>query len=307
MENRRPFLVLRLNLLGKPLFIVLNDLAGPLHNQTGATVIRIQQYPFCCRIILLEMQHNFRLRAPEPIDGLVVVAHDEQIILRRGQHPHDIVLELVDILKLIHQNIPELPLPGPENILPLLQKLVAVDQHIVKIDFIAAPQPVVILIENGKKALRITGSSLIFLQVHPVIFHLADLRGDAANQLRLVVGLQLLLIDGLPQKLIFLILPENIVGPIAVGQLQDLEKDRVEGTKRNRRIRAVRQSQIPLLHFPCRRFCKGDHQNLSGWNVTDFRQILNPSRKHHRLTGTGSRQNQHGAVTMSDGLLLYFR
>ena len=81
----------------------------------------------------------------------------------------------------------------------------------------------------------------------------------------------------------------------------------MKGTKRNSRIRAVRQPQIPLLHFPCRRFCKSNHQNLSGWNVTDFRQILNPSRKYHRLTGTGSRQNQHGAVTVGDGLLLYFR
>ena len=146
---------------------------------------------------------------------------------------------------------------------------------------IAAAEPVIVFVENGCEAFGVAGGSLILLQIHPVIFHLTDLGGDAADELRLVVGFQLLLIDCLPQELILLLLPENIVGPITVGQLQDLKKDRMERAEGNRRTAAVRQLQIPLLHLPRRRFCKGNNQNLSGMDVTDFRQIPDPPGKHH--------------------------
>ena len=183
VQNRRSFLLVRLNFLGKTLLIILDNLAGSFHNQARTAVVRIQKHLFRRRIILFEVQHNLRLRAAETVDGLVVVAYDEQVILRRRQHPHNVVLQLIDILKFIHQDIPEFPLPGPENVLSFLQKLVAVDQHIVEIDFIAAAQAVIVFVKNGGKAFGIAGCGLIFLQVHPIIFHLADFRRDTADEL----------------------------------------------------------------------------------------------------------------------------
>ena len=49
----------------------------------------------------------------EPIDRLIVVSHYEQIIPGRRKHTDHIILRLVHILKLIHQNIAVLPLPRP--------------------------------------------------------------------------------------------------------------------------------------------------------------------------------------------------
>ena len=120
MQDGRPLLILSPNLLGETLPVVLDDPTGSLHNRLTATIIHIQKHSLCLWIILLKMKHNLRLRTPEPVDGLVVVSYDEQIILRSCKHADNIVLEPVDILELVHQNIPELPLPGPQDILPLL-------------------------------------------------------------------------------------------------------------------------------------------------------------------------------------------
>ena len=253
------------------------------------------------------MEHDLRLGSPEPVDGLVIISHDEQIVLRGRQHAHDIVLELVNILELIHQNIPELSLPGSQDIRAFLQKLIAVAQHIVKVDLSAAPQPVVILIENRKKAFGITGRGLIGPQIRPFIFHPADLRGDAGKQLRLIVRLQLLPEDRLLKKPVFFFLPENIFRTVAVGQLQDLKKDRVKRAERHFCAFVSRHAEIPLLHFPGRRPCKGDNQNFSGIDTTDLCQIPDPPGQNESLPRSGSGQNQHGTVPVSNGLLLHPR
>ena len=112
-QDRRPLFLCRPDVFGEALLIVADHPARALYDRPRAAVIRIQQHPPGRRIVLLKMQHDLRLRAPEAVDGLIVVPHDKKIVLRGRQHPHDVILELVDVLKLIHQDVAEFSLPGP--------------------------------------------------------------------------------------------------------------------------------------------------------------------------------------------------
>ena len=63
------------------------------------------------RIILGEAQHDPRPGTPELVDGLVIVPHHKEVVLREGQHPEDLILDPVHILELIHEDIAEFFLP----------------------------------------------------------------------------------------------------------------------------------------------------------------------------------------------------
>ena len=80
---------------------------GPvvLHHQDGAG----------SRESLIEIRQEAAVRAAPGIDGLVGISHHEEVAVVIAQHPHQVVLWLVDILKFIHHDVfqPLLPLqPG---------------------------------------------------------------------------------------------------------------------------------------------------------------------------------------------------
>ena len=209
----------RINFLGKPLLIMPNHLPCALHNLRRRAKIRIQHHPFGLGVILLKIQHNLRLRSPKTVNRLIIIPHNKQIILRRRQKAHNIILKLIDILKLIHQNIAVLPLPRPQNIRPLPKKLIAVHQHIIKVNQIAPAQPIVVIMKNPLKYGGIADRCMICIQIAALILHPADLRRHIGNKFRLIVRLQLRLLHTVPQKPVLLLLPENIFRPIAVSHL----------------------------------------------------------------------------------------
>ena len=120
-------------LLGKSGLILPDHFHSGREYFSAAPVIYIQHHLPGFWIIFRKIQHDLRPRSPEVINGLVIVSHNKQVVLRFCQKPYYIILELVDILKLIYKNIPEFTLPRTENILSLVKKLVTVQKHIVKI------------------------------------------------------------------------------------------------------------------------------------------------------------------------------
>ena len=83
--------------------------------------------------ILGEVHHDLRLCSPEGIDGLIVISYNEQIVPGRCQHFYNVVLELIDILELIHQNILELLPPPCQDVRSLVQQVIAIQEHIVEV------------------------------------------------------------------------------------------------------------------------------------------------------------------------------
>ena len=60
---------------------------------------------------LRKIQHDLRLCASEPVDGLVIIPYDKKVIGRGCQQLYHIILDLVNILEFIYKYIPETLLP----------------------------------------------------------------------------------------------------------------------------------------------------------------------------------------------------
>ena len=81
------------------------------------------------------MQKKIRSCAAEGINTLVIIPHHKKILMLLCQNLQAGKLRLIDILKLIHQNKFIFPLPILPHCRILAQKLIALRQHIVKIQF----------------------------------------------------------------------------------------------------------------------------------------------------------------------------
>ena len=98
-------------LFGKTLFITVHHLHGSIQYVPAASVVYIQKNRLCFGIIFCKIQHDFRPGSPKTINGLVIIPHDKQIVIRCRKHTDNIILKRIDVLKLIHHNITEFLLP----------------------------------------------------------------------------------------------------------------------------------------------------------------------------------------------------
>ena len=82
-----------------------DQLSCPADDGAAAPVIDIQRNSFCVWVIIWKMEHDLRTCSSKTVDGLVVISYYEQIVLRLCQHPDNVVLNRIDILKFINQNV----------------------------------------------------------------------------------------------------------------------------------------------------------------------------------------------------------
>ena len=72
---------------------------------------------------LVEIQQILDVRAAPGVDRLVRVAHDEEVAVIAAQHLHQLVLQRVDILKLVDHDVFEPLLPLEPDVLVLLENI----------------------------------------------------------------------------------------------------------------------------------------------------------------------------------------
>ena len=106
-------------------FVIIDHLHSRVQNISATPVIDIQEHSFRILKILRKIQHDLRPGTTEMIDRLVIIPYYEQIVLWCRQHFYDIILEMIDILKLIYQNITEFLLPGFQDIFSFSKKFIA--------------------------------------------------------------------------------------------------------------------------------------------------------------------------------------
>ena len=181
----------RLQLLLKPDLIVLNKAKRGLHDFLCRPVIRSQKHPFCPRKILFKAEHDLRLRPAEPVDRLVIISDDKEIVLRQCQHPDNLILKKVNILELIHENILKLLLPCCQDVLPLRKQLMAHDEHIVEVDLSRRFQHLIVPVIKLFKPLFRAVLGIVVLQIQALAFYVADLIDDGGDKFRLVLDLHL--------------------------------------------------------------------------------------------------------------------
>ena len=131
-------LLCRPYLLGQAVFVAADQASGGLYDIRAAAVIDIQNILLCVGIGLQKIPHSLRRGSPKPIDGLVIVPHYHQVILRPGQKLRQLALDAAAVLILVDQDIAAALLPDLQDIRPLVKKLQAAGKHIVKIQLLSA-------------------------------------------------------------------------------------------------------------------------------------------------------------------------
>ena len=92
----------RPDFLGKTGPVVRDNPPRSLHNLAAAAVIGIQENFSRTGIIPFKAQHQLRLCPAEPVNGLVVIPHNKQVVSGKGQHFYDFILNPVNVLELIY-------------------------------------------------------------------------------------------------------------------------------------------------------------------------------------------------------------
>ena len=161
--------------LRKTISIFFNHKLRTLYYRSRRTKIHIQQNHLRPRIIFRKIQHNLRLRSPETINRLIIISHNKKIIFRFRKHFQNLILQKINILKLIHENVAKPLLPCGKNILPLSQKFIRTHEHIIKIQQAHLFVRLLITCEQHPKPFLRTRSRIIMSKVNLLIFHKADL------------------------------------------------------------------------------------------------------------------------------------
>ena len=181
-----------------------------INNLCCGAVIDSQKRLFGFWVIRPKSQHNLRLCPPEAVNRLIVISHNKQIVLRRSKHPHNLVLNPVNILKLVHQNVSVFLPPSSQNILPLRKQLIAHNQHIIKIQKTLPHQSIHIALIKFFKYFFRTVFGIIMVQVDHFSFDCTDLRQNSICKIRLILHVYMVPLHQIPDDLYPVLLPDNI-------------------------------------------------------------------------------------------------
>ena len=120
------------DLLADPALILPDHQRRGLAHRSAASIVAGEENTGGARKILHELLHDHRRTSPKAVNALVVVAHNKKPLSGR-EHLQDLILLMVDVLKFIHQDRPELTLPVLAHFRIALKKARALGYHIVKI------------------------------------------------------------------------------------------------------------------------------------------------------------------------------
>ena len=101
--------------LGEPLPVVLDEPDGPFDDRPRAAVVDLEVDPRRPGQRALEPQDPAHIGQPPAIDRLVVVADEEDPVGRGGEEEGEPELGAVDILDLVHQELPATTAPSGEE------------------------------------------------------------------------------------------------------------------------------------------------------------------------------------------------
>ena len=91
----------------------------------------------------VEVQQVAHVRAAPGVDGLVGVAHHEQVLVVAGEHLHELVLQAVDVLELVDHNVLEPLLPLRPDVGVLLEEVQHEHDEVV----VVQPEALLLLVE----------------------------------------------------------------------------------------------------------------------------------------------------------------
>ena len=101
------------HVLVPPVLVLADEGIRRLNDPGGGTVISLQKQDLGPRIVLLKVEQGRRLRRPEAVDALVLVAHEKEVLPLPRQQAQDRVLDPGGVLGLVHAEVAIAVLKGP--------------------------------------------------------------------------------------------------------------------------------------------------------------------------------------------------
>ena len=146
------------------------------------SVIRTHADDLRPRIIVGETQHHFRARTPEPINRLVIIAHNSKIPILAGKQVNNVALHIIGILVLVHLDIPVFIPKLGKSPLVIKKDFICLCQHIIKVNLplllfqglVAVPQE----LEQ-----RLVGSAVQFELFAWIVFVHPDIKNKVIDKL----------------------------------------------------------------------------------------------------------------------------
>lgn len=155
-------------------------------DRLGGTVVLLKFVHLCIGIYPFESEDIFDLRAPPAVDGLIVVADDEEVPVHGRKAFDDLELYGVGILKFVYVDVAEPARKVGERLGVLLQKGERLGQKIVEIERVVCLQMRGVLFIHSDSRLRIALASAalrIFGGRKPHHFGVGNMPFDRLQQL----------------------------------------------------------------------------------------------------------------------------
>ena len=255
--------------LALPALVVLDDGVGGIQNVLGGAVVLFQSDHPCVLVLLFKIQDILNVGPPETVDGLVIVTHHAEVPVSPGQQAGEEILQVVGVLILVHQHIPELFLVVVQHLRLRLQQRDGVVNDVVKVQGIGGAELLLISgVDLGDPGIFPIVCCLRLFAEHlrPLIAVLggADSREDAADGEGLFV--QILLLQNIlddPLGVIGIVDGEVLVKANAVNvPPQDADAGGVERGGPHIVGGGAKTGRQPLLQFSRRLIGEGDGDDL---------------------------------------------
>ena len=236
----------------------------------GAVVLFQSDHP-CVLVLLFKIQDILNVGPPETVDGLVIVTHHAEVPVSPGQQAGEEILQVVGVLILVHQHIPELFLVVAQHLRLRLQQRDGVVNDVVKVQGIGSAELLLIGgVDLGNAGIfPIVCCLRLFAEyLWPLVAVLggADSGENAADGEGLFI--QILLLQNVlddPLGVIGIVNGEVLVKADAVNvPPQDTDAGGVEGGGPHIVGGGAKAGRQPLLQFSRRLIGEGDGDDLPG-------------------------------------------
>ena len=286
----------RSQLLFQAIAVFVDEGIGGRKHLWNGTIVGIQADGFGLGMAAFKFQNEIHIRSPPGVNRLIRIAHHEQIPVVAGKDFRQRVLVFVNILKLVHHDIFQPPLPLLPHRLITLQNIQRKVHQIIKIQPVAFALFIEITIEHlvfqgisrvrqAAQLLRIANQRL---DIAPAAFAPADMVHRFLDGQLPAGNTQIL--EHPPQNgLLVLLVQHNESGRILHHMAVLFQESHAETMKsRNPAQILIRQlAADAFFHLRGGLVGKGHAQNVGGGDPKHFHQIQIPGRQGFGLAGTG--------------------
>ncbi len=296
-------------MLWPPLPVLLDHRVGGREDRLGRAVVLLELDDLGLGEVALEVEDVADVGIAEPVDRLVLVAHDHQIAVLGGEQLQQPVLGPVRVLVLVDQDLAERVPPAVADLLEQLERVDRADQEVVEVHRVRGQHPFLVEgVGRGDRLLEgvVAGRLGEGVDVDQLVLGARDLGPDRAR--RVALGVDPELVDAPfqhPQRVRLVVDREaaRVAEALGVGA----EHPRAGGVERHhphRPGRAPDQLADALAHLRRRFVGEGDREDLPRPGRAGREQVGDAAGQDPGLAGPGAGDDQQRPLAVQHGLAL---